>query len=302
MTSNSISSVERKIYFYRANVGRDESGALLPFDPGPALSKISNLPFTEGDGGRYESDLDGNVVCLFYSHVSSSVSLQFSRVRRNGLPQLERAGNLSELLIPSDSGLSEPIHAVFFPENVVGIEYNHFGPRPSRLASYLYDKSNQAILPVSFERLLYRDVADQINNLADLRLLEFRIRSSYANVVRDIDNSLGDALEASAALLDNLPVVEVIARIPQEDRQNALDRFIDTIRRLLGRNDLQENAEQFKVRGLLDDTGKVQTVDLLKSHIVSTKGIVRLSARGRAVDPNSVFHAIHEGSVWRIGR
>ena len=230
MTTIRRNTVERKIYFYRADIGNDESGTPLPFDPLPALNEIEILPFVEGVGGRYEPELDGDLSCLFRESGYTNTALRFCRVRRNGLPQLERAGEISELFIPVDTGLLEPIHVVFFSRNVVGIEYNHFGPRPSRLSAYLYNKSNQAIPAVRFEPLLYRDIAEQLNNLTDLRLFTFRVRSSYAATVRNIDNSLADAIEASAALLNSPPEAEIIVRIPRDERESALERFLDPVR------------------------------------------------------------------------
>ena len=131
-------TLERKIYFYRAYIGTDEGGQRLPFDPSPALDAIDSLPFTNDAHGRYEFDADGNALSVRRHNTVPNVTLQFGRVRRNGLPMLEQAGNISDLVLDADAGLLEAIHVVFFPNNIVGAEYNHFGPRVSSGSTFLY--------------------------------------------------------------------------------------------------------------------------------------------------------------------
>ena len=128
-------TLERKVYFYRADIGTDEGGQRFSFDPSPALDAIDSLPFTNDAHGRYEFDADGNALSIRRHNTVPNVTLQFGRVRRNGLPMLEQAGNISDLVLDADAGLLEAIHIVFFPNNIVGAEYNHFGPRVSSTQS-----------------------------------------------------------------------------------------------------------------------------------------------------------------------
>ena len=120
-------------------------GNVLPLIRRPALDAIDSLPFTNDAHGRYEFDADGNALSIRRHNTAPNVTLQFGRVRRNGLPMLEQAGNISDLVLDADAGLLEAIHVVFFPNNIVGAEYNHFGPRVSRLGSYLHEKSSEAV-------------------------------------------------------------------------------------------------------------------------------------------------------------
>ena len=168
MVSGSVpGTLERKIYFYRADIGTDEGGQPLAFDPSPALDAIDSLPFTNDDHGRYEFDADGNALRVRRHNAVPNVTLQFGRVRRNGLPMLEQAGNISDLVLDVDTGLLEAIHVVFFPDNIVGAEYNHFGPRVSRLGSYLHKKSSEAVARAAFRPILRGDAAKQLDRLSD---------------------------------------------------------------------------------------------------------------------------------------
>jgi hypothetical protein len=83
-------TLERKIHFYRADVGEDGGGKPLPFDPSPALDVINRPPFASGSASRYLLDDDGNAVCA-WPCVRSEKTVRFCQVRRTGLPQLEQA-------------------------------------------------------------------------------------------------------------------------------------------------------------------------------------------------------------------
>ena len=287
-------NVERKIHFFRAYIGSDESGEPLPFDPSPALNRIANLSFSNDDAGRYEFDTDGNALCLLDHRRDRNLLVRFCRVRRTGLPQLEQAGQISDLDLDSDSGLLETIHVVFFSDNIVGAEYNHFGPRLSRLGIYLHEKSEEAVDRAVFHPLLRADAAQQLDRLAEIRLLDLSIHPAYAEALRQIDLSLGDAFAANARLLDNPKTVQVVVKPQERSRQAALHRFLAPIRRLLGQSDLLLNTERLQLRERCRDTDRVETIDLLKDQVISTKSIVRLNERSRALAPDSAFQAICE--------
>ena len=287
-------TLERKIYFYRANIGNDEGGKPLPFDPVPALDAIDDLPFTNDSSGRYQIDSDGNALSLRTNSKSPSVTLQFGRVRRNGLPLLERAGEVSDLPLDADAGLFETIHVIFFPDNIVGAEYNHFGPRVSRLGAFLSDKSDQAVPRADFRPILRGDAAQQLDRLSDLRMLDLSIDPSYAEIVRQSQESLGDALEANRRAVSNPKVLQLMLKPERESALGFLNDMRGGLRNLLGRNDAGEGADRLLVRGRCEDTDRVETIDLLKDQMISVKAIMRMNPRSRALEPNAAFEAIRE--------
>ena len=76
-------TLERKISFYQAHIGVDEGGALLPYDPMPALNALAALPFTDDDSGCYEFDADGNAVCAIVHSTGQTPSLRFCRITKD---------------------------------------------------------------------------------------------------------------------------------------------------------------------------------------------------------------------------
>ena len=295
MTSQPANNLlERKILFFRADIGFDDGGIPLDFDPQPALAAINALPFTNDDGGRYEAEVDGNALCLVVHQGGSMPSVRFCRVRRTGLPQLEQAGQITDLDLTPESGLLESIHVTFFPNNIVGAEYNHFGPRVSRLGGYLHYKSQKAVPRATFRPLLRGDAAEQLDRLTDLRLLDISVLPSLVEVTRQSDESLADALEANARAVESPKVLQAVLK-PLEDAQRSfLSRKRGPLKEMVGNGTLREGSAKFQVRGKCADSGKVETIDLLKDQLISTKGIVRMNERSRALNPDSAFEAIRE--------
>ena len=136
--------------------------------------------------------------------------MQFGKVRRTALPQLERAGSVTDLDLEDDAGLLEAIHVVFFPDNIVGCEYNHYGPRVSRLGGYMSAKSGKIEESVVFRPLVRKDTLEQLNRLNEVRLFEISVYPPFIEFVQRADRDLGNALSANASVFEELKVAEVV--------------------------------------------------------------------------------------------
>lgn len=291
--SSQPATLQRKIYFYRIDAGVDEAGKAIKFDPQPVLARISELPFEESRTGRYLKDDDGNALVAFPDIKHFGHALRFGQVRRVGLPQLERAGTVLDLKIADDEGLLETVHIKFFDNNLVASEFNFYAPRMSRLEAYLQEKMPPGSTPLQFIPLLRQDIADQLNNLEDIRLFRMKIRPSYAEAVRQADRSLGEAFIANAEVLDGTCAEIELSLTPQKDkRASALSKLMKPLKTLVKRPDFRENAELCQIRGLNTLTEKVETVDLLHDQLISNKQVLRMNARSRALMAESAYEAI----------
>ena len=280
--------VERKIYFYRANAGIDQGGRPLPFNVMPALQHIGGLPFTPV--GRYLDD-DDIRLCCWVDRINRQPRLRLVQIRQSGLPQLEQQGQLTDLAIPANSGLAEAIHIVVFGNNIVGSDFNFHGPRMSRLSWYLRERGNGHCGDVTFEPLLRQDVAAELDRLREIRLFHLKIRASYAATVAQADQNLGEAFSAAQRAGD-ADELEIVLRPRKYSRNPLSDRILQAARALVRREDLRLEASKFTVKGVRDDTGALELVDVLRDQLVAREVVMRQSERGRALESGSAFDAI----------
>lgn len=282
--------IERKIYFFRANVGVDEGGRPLPFRPTPALRRIDGLRFDPA--GRYLDDGETRL-CCWIDQFGPRQRFRLGQIRRSGLPLVEREGTLTDLAIPEDSGLFEGIHIVVFENNIVGMDFNFYGPRISRLSRYFRAKAGGYSADLTFEQLVRQDVAADLARLREIRTFHLKIRASYADVVSDADEDLGSAFKA-AERVSEAQELELVLRPQKYSRNPLAGRLLMAAKHLVGRRDLREETSKFEVKGVREDTGAVEVVDLLRDQLVAREGIMRQSERGRALDKSSAYSAIEK--------
>jgi len=282
--------VKRSIYFYRADAGIHTSGKPIPVNLRVSLAAIDALPCAEG--GRYLEQDDGNTLCAWIDSPDEQ-RFRLATIRRADLPRVEQGGNLTDLQLSADQGLYEPIHVHVFENNIFGVEFNFYGPRPSKLSWYLRQVTGNDDIRFTLDPLLRQDVLAQLNRLEDLRVLDLAIRPSYATAVRQANRDLGAAFEAAARVGQSQLVRLVLS--PEPHGRGFLRRTVRTAaRRLAGRSDIRENAETFKVKGLDEETRTIEAVDVLRDQLVVSRSIVRLDVRSRAVNDAAAYAAIND--------
>ncbi len=193
-------TAKRSIHFFRIDGGADDSGVPIAVDLRPALQKVDGLPFRDAaTGGRYVSSGDADQ-CAWIDEVGEICEIceiRFANVRRNALPQAEAAGELTDLVLADDAGICEVSHLCIFPDGIVGIEFNFYGPRPSRLAPYLRRAVGDDCPEFKLEALLRQDVAAVLQRKKAVRKLDLNVRRPYIAVIEEADVSLGAALRAA---------------------------------------------------------------------------------------------------------
>lgn len=283
-------AAKRSIYFFRANAGLKPSGKPVSVDLRKSLEKVEDLPCAAG--GRYLEQDDGNILCAWVDSAEDQ-RFRLATIRRSDLPRVEQGGNLTDLPLSADQGLYEPIHIRVFTDNIFGVEFNFYGPRPSRLAWYLRRVTGDESVQFTLDALLRKDVLSQLNRLEEIRLLDLAIRPSYASTVSQANRDLGSAFEA-AARVGQSEIVRLILS-PESHGRGFLRRQIRTVARTLAaRTDIRENAQTFTVRGLDVETNTIEEVDVLRDQLVASKSIVRLDARSRAINDDAAYAAIQE--------
>ena len=190
-------SSNRSIHFYRAHAGLDASGKPIALDFPTALQAVNMLPF-KGDANtsltRYQQIDDDSDLCMW---VETDTRFQLATIRRGDLPHIEDAGTLSSLNLRDRQGLAEFSHFMIFPNNLVGIVFNFYGPRSSRLSPYFQYSVPSSIQNFILNPLIRQDALAQLEQLEELRSITLTIWPSYASIVQQADESLGRAFEAA---------------------------------------------------------------------------------------------------------
>jgi len=282
-----MTEVERTIMFFFADVGEDEAGDPVEFDEAPCLKAIAQL---QGDD-RYYSHGDGRVLCAWPA--LKQRRLRLGNVRRSDLPQVEQGGNLTGLRIPADAGLSEQMHVVFFADNIVGTDFNFYGPRMSSLATFLKLKAG-APEDLAFDPLVLQDIGPLIEQINEVTLFNLRIRPSFLEEVKKADADLYAAFEAAQKVSD-AGEIELVLRLKPYDREGKLKKALKAItNKLRKRPELGSQVSKFVIGGRDDGGHKLDPVDVLKNVITATKKVLKSGERTRAVQADSAFGAIEE--------
>ena len=140
--------ISRNIYFFKVEIKKFLNNTFLSVkNPQDVCRKIYDdinaLPYNINFEAptKYLKTYDDNVLYLEIDTKdimnSKIINGQFGISRRNALPLIEDKGNFTELIIPPTAGVAEITHFVHFVEdNLMGIEFNFYGPRFSRLSFY----------------------------------------------------------------------------------------------------------------------------------------------------------------------
>ena len=283
-------TVNGRVFFYRISCGTEASGYPIPFDIKSTLETISATEFT--DSGRYLTDENGDSICLWPVPDTQYPSVRFSKIRRTALPQIEESGNLSDLPISDESGLVESIHGVFFRKNIVGFEYNNHAPRITRLGYYLFRKARLEEQIPSFDPILRMDITEQLDRLEEIRLLEIKAHRGFASVLRAASLSLSSTFSATEELLLGGDEIAISMKIAPSNRRGTCHRFIDELKSIVRNPNARDHMRSGVVRGRCNDSGRVETVDLLRDKFIVDARVVRLNERTRAVDERSIIGEI----------
>lgn len=283
-------TASRTVMFFRGHSGFDENGAPRAFPARVALSEISQLPFTSD--GRYlreDADID---VCAWPDGVSSSpYQVRLASIRRGDLPRLEQDGQLRELPIPSDAGLAEEVHYVFFPHNIVGALFNFYGPRPTKIVEYIAKRCSPPHNQLELDPLLRQDATQRIQRMEEIRLVDIEVRRTAEGVIKDEDDDLFQAIRAARKLSD-ADRIRLLLRPEPYSRSGLGSRILALVKKLAGMHQLPEIATRFVVKGYDNSIGSMVDIDVLRTQFVSREEVVLQDQRTRALDQGSAYAAV----------
>lgn len=291
------SLIIRKINFYRIFAGNNLAGEPIEYDVRNVLEYIDKLSF-ETDA-RYLKDEDGYDICCWVDELSTPQKVSFGKIKREDLPQIEHKGDLRDLTIPDEFGLAECVHVMFFPNNIVGMEYNYDGPRITRISDYLHAKSRAICpkLPI-FQQLLQKDVVKKLENMRTVSKFRLKVRKSLFTSIKQADEGLAGTLQA-ARELGQPQEIELILSVGRTKGTLGL-RVLNIAKRLLTLRDTTADLISGEIRGR-NQKGDLEIIDLLSAKIVAEKRIPRKKTGNNALWKELVYKAIEiHITNWKI--
>lgn len=284
-------TTERSVYFFRAE-GTGSDGAPQQFDPSAVFTHLKSLPFT--DQGLYRENDDGSKHAVWVDKLTPNVAVRYGVVRHTGLPTVERTGKLLPLPIAANDGLCEPIHVVFFDNDIVGAEFNFHGPRLTKLAEYVREKA-KAVVPdhLRFGMLLKKDPIGFLDQVSPLKLLDLKIKASAVAEAKKVGGMNPFAAVEALENFGQADTIEVLLRASRKKDVGLAGTVQDFIRRMVTKKKL-DLTEAFSISGPSTETGRTVTFDLLAEHLIAKKQMVSLDGRSRAIASDSAYLKIRE--------
>lgn len=302
---NTVANINRKIHFFRIKMSelRQGSSSLHPHsDPYGVFDYISKLPFKNNvplSRYLYLPSGDVNLIEMDSTSSASQIKGRFAVSRRTSLPELENQGVLTGLQIPSNAGLAEITHFIYYPTaGVIGLEFNFYGPRATALKDYVVEKSRNHSVPVAhieITPILNHDVDRQVRSIGnEVSLVQIEVAKNSIGITEQLDTSLKNAFEAAASISE-AETVEVILRKKKYAKSGFGFPFVK--QKLIDFLSQQSNRDQihrFKMIGEDTTTEKNKAFDLLEDKMISTKSVITVDDKRRAVESTSMYNAIDE--------
>lgn len=285
--------VERKIMFYRLQPLPFADGSVPKVVVADILAEIKKLNFDKTSSGpqsRYCS-LEDRLICAWPSTAGNTERVSLGVVRRIDLPSIDNGGTIKPLPIADDEGLLEVTHMQFFPNGIVGAEFNLYGPRATAFAGYV-DQKIPRIRQFRLRPLLRHDASRQLAELTEIRMVDIRVHKSEVDNLGAFDESLPAGFRAIANEMEG-ESFEVIFR-PKRGK-SFTERMRTTIGSILSADTpIASRFEKLKIGGESSVTGKGVLFNLLHDQFIQTKNIAKMHGKTRAVSESKMYAAIEE--------
>jgi len=283
------SVVSRKVYFFRI----EHFSTVKNHLPG-SFQRIANLPFDET--GRYQKDITGNSRLLGYPDtLSYPLRLRFGRTRKDQLPDVERGGHLETLELSEDAGLIDVCHLIIFEDGHVAAEFNHDGPRIAKLGIYLFEKGGNLPTAPRFLSLFERDIEEVVAELESVRILEIEVPPETSQLLREADDNLASAVDASAKAGGTKSVRLTLSADPSSQKLHPIATALASIIRTRPRE--REAFKTLKATGYLQGSSTRRYIDILEERLVSGEIFPKNHDRSRSIKTEDAYKLI-EQAYW----
>lgn len=227
------------------------------------------------------------------------IKLRFGKIRRDGLPQIEQVGNLETLALDEDAGLVDISHVVIFDDGFVAAEWNSDGPKLSQMTPYLLEKGKLND-PPSFLPLLERNIVETLSRLNSIRVLEVELPPDAAQLAKEADLSLYDAIKAMEALG---ATKRVGLKLTADGGSGKLLRLARKLAEMIrDRPHERDHFNSILASGRDEEARTTRYVDILESKMVTAEEFIRSSSRSRGIDTDSAYRILEHAYNTNLQR
>lgn len=285
------SAIKRKIYFYKAEAHNIENDQIGSFDLLKAsFNAISQMPYDED--GRYQKVSSyKDVSCEVISFTNSMIKGKIGYRRTGDLPLKELRGKVSPVGLVDGESLFEPTHFIFFNTGILGVEYNHFGPRTGTLKNYILEKCDD-IDKFLVHFLLKNDVSGIVTSISDVYEVDIVAYADNLDSFAELDTSLHRGLKAMRRSMPQSQKIKFqVSR--NANSKNGMDvRWLSKLPTWLGKPQNHQVVERLRIRAVVDGDSKAKTHDLLEDKFVRETTIIKQDQNTLAVDTSNMLNEI----------
>ena len=280
-------TVTRRVFFYRL-VDPDDLTPVVDGFGEEVTRRLSEIDIAERVIDLVEGER--KMICQ-PEGVQGMSALQLGTIRTAAFPRVIdylQTGDVTDLTLAQGRALLDIGHLVFFPDGVVGAEFEVYAPRVTRIPYYLR-KVVPSLPDVRLETLLRRDVLEQVRQLESVTLMEIELSRTDAD--RLLQSSQGRDLEAGFRAEGSDAEAESVRLSFKAGRRRGASLNLSWLNNFLATPGLREAASRLVVRGRPDVGETPLTVNLLNDHIVSSQTVARLGDN-RVVSTRDVLSKI----------
>jgi hypothetical protein len=285
---NAENSLTRTINFYRIWTRHDEEDHLERLNAAELCATVAEIQHSEERYVTDKNEVDGT---CWLDQPADNDRLVMATIKRKDFPLTERkTGERGTLELLADEGLAEIAHVRFLPNNIIGIDYNHFGPRPSRLKYFLQDKAPEKYRKLDISAIVDVDTMALLANLNEFKKLNVRLTGHTMNVLPDNAEHYMQSLQGLFGIIGGDVLEFSVGTTKRDERLDAEQARKFALYLFQNRGNLGPHSKVL-VQGYAAN-GKPIELDLLRDKIVSEQRVLRMHGRSRTVDSRDAFRAI----------
>jgi len=251
---------------------------------------------------------NGNELLYLESYPQTTLSkparqlYRISKIRKSDLPlgfDINKK-DVFPLDLKDYQGLFDPSHFVIFDGKIIGAEYNHYGIKwvHSKLVwlinEYLRNNPQIGLKRVEIKPILKKEVYDLIEKFIEIKGIRISVATNYAKLLKQEDPQSFEQMFSAAELVDDmwLHLSFTLGKGRRYGDPSKFEKLLKSIKKILSRKDSKSNINVLDIRGKLEGSDSIESINVLEELMLTEKRIPKLDDRTKAVNPDSMYREI----------